>query len=118
MLNHHRVQWSWSSIFKYTRDLNLPNEFMGLNAGLVAVGIVRSGHRHPSLVLFKVTEKGDPQKSFKWEIYICCAYVGETFFIVAWMLPESWTLGIRHLPGAYLGDDYRTCGGFVDRYHH
>ncbi|MCB9308949.1 MAG: sodium-translocating pyrophosphatase [Lewinellaceae bacterium] len=81
--------------------LNIPgfessNEFMGLNAVLLplvlsGVGIVTS---IIGTFFVKVTEKGDPQKALNRGEFISAALMlAATFFIVAWMLPESWTLG-------------------------
>jgi K(+)-stimulated pyrophosphate-energized sodium pump len=74
--------------FEYT------NDFSGLNAVLLPLVLSGAGIITSILGTFfvKVAEGGDPQKALnRGELISAVLMLVATYFIVQWMLPESWT---------------------------
>jgi K(+)-stimulated pyrophosphate-energized sodium pump len=74
--------------FEYTNDFN------GLNAVLLPLVLSGAGIITSILGTFfvKVAEGGDPQKALnRGELVSAVLMLVATYFIVQWMLPESWT---------------------------
>jgi len=70
------------------------NDFSGLNAILLPLVLSGVGILTSILGTFfvKVAEGGDPQKALnRGELIAAALMLAATFFIVQWMLPESWT---------------------------
>jgi K(+)-stimulated pyrophosphate-energized sodium pump len=70
------------------------NDFSGLNAILLPLVLSGVGIITSILGTFfvKVAEGGDPQKALnRGELISAALMLAATFFIVQWMLPESWT---------------------------
>jgi K(+)-stimulated pyrophosphate-energized sodium pump len=70
------------------------NDFNGLNAILLPLVLSGVGILTSILGTFfvKVAEGGDPQKALnRGELIAAALMLAATFFIVQWMLPESWT---------------------------
>jgi K(+)-stimulated pyrophosphate-energized sodium pump len=72
------------------------NDFNGLNAVLLPLVLAGVGIITSILGTFfvKVAEGGDPQKALNRGEFISAALMlAATFFIVKWMLPETWVFG-------------------------
>ncbi len=83
------------------------NEFGGLNAVLLPLVLASVGILTSILGTFlvRVKEGGDPHKALNMgEFTAAGIMLVATYFIITWMLPESWSFG---------GSDYSSLGVFI-----
>ncbi|MFT5384231.1 MAG: K(+)-stimulated pyrophosphate-energized sodium pump, partial [Saprospiraceae bacterium] len=99
-------------------EFALTNEFQGLNAVLLplllaGVGILTSIF---GTFFVKVKDGGDPQKALNLGEFISSGIMlAATFFIVQWMLPETWSITVGSVTTDYtaLGVFWAVLAGLV-----
>ncbi len=103
------------AVFMGTTGFELSNDFGGLNAVLLPLVLAATGIITSIIGTFfvKVGEGGDPQKALnRGELIAAGLVLTATFFIIRWMLPESW-VGIDGFKYTSLGVFFAVIFGLL-----